>query len=88
MNPTPLMCVVLQTQQKHLGSFLSLIFCLKPTRELIVLTFLGSCCHNVIVVLQVRNIQSLATDYQDLSGFFMSYGIFLNRNTLLILRMD
>lgn len=60
MSPTPLMCV-LQTQQKHLGSFLSLMFYLKLTRELIVLTFLGSCCHTVIVVLQVRNIQSFAT---------------------------
>ena len=68
MSPTPLMCV-LQTQQKHLGSFLSLMFYLKLTRELIVLTFLGSCCHTVIVVLQVRNIQSFPTDYQDLSVF-------------------
>ena len=44
MKPNPQM-YVFQAQHDHLGSFHSLMFCLKLAKELLFLIFAGSCCH-------------------------------------------
>ena len=72
MNPNPPM-YVLQTRQKHLGSFHSLMLCLKVVYLQVVVAIIVDL---FMVYFQIRNKRSLATDYRNTSDFLGYMGYF------------
>ena len=79
MNPNTQM-YSLQTRHEHLGSFHSLMFCLKFTREKIFFIFAGNCWHNWCAVVSSQQCLDFSNWLSRSLGISLVYGIFLSLN--------